>query len=130
MGRLAALIGLAVLGFSIYNWWQIRGMKRELEAKRAVVRVSEHSTGLMTKMQRAAQRAKQARKLLKRGRYQGAATEIDGAIAEFSDAARRPDPAATKRLHRVGATFARFRGQTQEALRRVTPGGEKRAHGG
>jgi hypothetical protein len=130
MRRLGALLWLAVLGFSLYNWWQIEALRRELAEQRAAVRVSERTGGITGKLQQALRRGEHARTLLDRGRYKQAAAELDRAISELTDAARPSDPVTAERLQRFEETLARVRDQTQSLIRRVTPASDRRSDGG
>jgi hypothetical protein len=130
MRRLGSLLWVIVLGFSLYNWWQIRELKGELEAQRAAVRVTEQSPAVTSRMQRALQRGEHARALLARGRYHDAASELDGAITDLTHAAKATDEETAARLRKVQETLAHVRDQAQGLLHRVSPGASKHSEGG
>jgi hypothetical protein len=130
MRAFGTLLWFVVLGFCVYNWWQIRALQGELEEqRRATVRVSERSPGLLRKLEVALQRGERARALLEQGKHREARKELDRAVEEFSDATRSADEATKERLKSVEDSFSRFREQTQGLLRKVTASDENRSKG-
>jgi DNA anti-recombination protein RmuC len=129
MRAIGAVLWLGVLGFCVFNWWQIRELRAQLNAQRATVHVSERSPGLLLKLERAVQHGERARDLLEKGRQKEARQELEQAMEEFTAAAEDTDQAGRDRLRRIEDSLARMREQTQGLLRRVAPG-EKHGEGG